>query len=192
MSILAKHRRIVVPATIALLSLGSLSALASTAAFSDAESPTSNTFSSGTIDLTTTPSSSVISFSTMAPGDSTVAPLTVRNNGSLETRYAVRSSATNTDGKGLGAALVTTIKTGVTCTPAGFGTGGTVLFSGYLSSVVMGDPAAGQQTGDRILAAAASENLCIKAELPLSASNTLQGAATTATIDFTAEQTKNN
>lgn len=192
MSFLSKHRRLALPAAIALMSLGGLSALASSATFSDNESPGSNAFSSGTVDLTTAPTSSVISFSTMAPGDMTVAPLTVANSGSLETRYAVRSSATNTDSKGLASALVTTIKTGVTCTAAGFDTGGTVLYSGTLGAVAIGDPAQGAQAGDRILAAAASESLCIRAQLPLSAPNTVQGASTSATFDFTAEQTRNN
>ena len=46
--------------------------------------------------------------------------------------------------------------------------------------------------GDRTLAGATSETLCFQASLPVGTSNTFQGAATTATFTFSAEQTSNN
>jgi hypothetical protein len=46
--------------------------------------------------------------------------------------------------------------------------------------------------GDRTLAAAAVETLCFRVSLPGATGNAFQGAATTATLTFDSEQTKNN
>ena len=45
---------------------------------------------------------------------------------------------------------------------------------------------------DRVLAAAGTEVLCFYVSLPIGAGNTLQGATTTTTFTFDAEQTANN
>ena len=50
----------------------------------------------------------------------------------------------------------------------------------------------GAQAGDRTLAGAASEVLCFQAALPSATTSTYQGATTTATFTFSAEQTQNN
>jgi hypothetical protein len=57
---------------------------------------------------------------------------------------------------------------------------------------LVGSPVSGADTGDRVLAAGASETLCLKVMLPFATDNTYQGATTTATFNFVAEQTKNN
>ena len=80
------------------------------------------------------------------------------------------------------------------CT-AGTFAGGTVLYgpaSIGAAAPVFGNPAQGAQAGDRALAAAANEQLCFVASLPLSTDNTFQGATTTVSFTFDAEQTKNN
>jgi len=154
------------------------------------------TFTTGTLTIGTTPASTLITFTAMAPGDQVSAPLTVQNTGSLDLRYAVSSSATNGDGKGLKDQLVLTIKSGVTtCSNAAWGADGTVLYTGDLdgtTGVLIGNPATGADPGDRDLLAGASEVLCFNVTLPLSTGTAFQAATSTATFTFDAEQTKNN
>jgi spore coat-associated protein N len=168
----------------------------SLALFTSATTATANTFSTGTVILTTTPASALITFAAMAPGDQVTAPVTVSNTGSLNFRYAISSAATNADAKGLKDQLVLTIKNNVTtCTNAAFGATGTVLYTGDLDSTagkLVGDNATGAQAGDRALAPAGSEVLCFNASLPLATGNAFQNATTTATFTFDAEQTANN
>src|SRR5712691_8284497 len=152
----------------------------------------SNTFTSGSVIITTDhPSTAIVSFSGMVPGDSVGAnALVVSNTGSVQLRYAVSSVATNTDALGLKDALTLTIKTIDVTTPGvpcdNFD--GTQLYSGDLDSTagkLVGDATQGAQSGDRTLAAAASETLCFKVTFPSSATGPA-GAATTATFTFSA------
>ncbi|MCH8235158.1 MAG: hypothetical protein IIC29_03425 [Chloroflexi bacterium] len=165
------------------------------AIFTDTESVSANTFTTGTLDIATTPTTAAITFSDMAPGDVVTSNLNISNDGSLELRYAMVSTTTEDV---LAAALDLTIKVGVTtCTTAGFGTDGTIIYGpldiGQVAGVnVIGDPAQGSQGGDRVLAGAADEDLCVQVSLPLATGNTSQGVTTTATFDFSAEQTANN
>ena len=72
---------------------------------------------------------------------------------------------------------------------------GTQLYTGDLDSTagkLFGDNTQGAQVGDRSLAVGASEILCFRVSLALSAPNSIQNAATTATFTFDAEQTANN
>ena len=187
-----------------LLTLGAVVVVAtigvgatSLALFTSTTSVAANTFSTGTVIIGTSPATALVTFATMAPGDSVTSPLTVSNTGTLDLRYAVASVATNTDLKGLKDQLVLTIKTGVTdCTsPAGFAADGTSIYTGDLDStagLIIGNSTTGQQAGDRTLAAGTNEVLCFNVLLPTSTDNTFQGSATTATFTFNAEQTKNN
>ena len=165
------------------------------ALFTDTASVPANTFTTGTVDISTNPATALVTFSDMAPGDQVTAPITVTNAGTLELRYAVTSTTTEDT---LAAQLDLTIKSGVTtCTDAGFGVDGAVIYAtGDLGSSVginlIGDPTSGADAGDRTLAAAANEALCFNVLLPLSTDNTYQGLTTTATFAFQAEQTKNN
>ena len=183
---------------IGLLAIGILSVgvrAATLALFTDSASVAANTFSAGTVDITTSPTSALITFSTMAPGDKVTNPITVTNAGTLQLRYAVTSTTSENT---LAAQIDLTIKTGVTtCTNAGFDTDGTVRYGpGDLGSTtgvnVIGDPTQGSQAGDRTLNASASEVLCFQASLPLATGNSFQGLTSTATFAFQAEQTANN
>lgn len=180
---------VVLAAFAGLLSLGVL------ALFTDTASVPSNTFTAGTVDISTSPASALVTFSTMAPGDQVTNPITVSNAGNLELRYAVTSTTTENT---MAAQLDLTIKSGVTtCTNAGFGVDGIVLYApadlGNTTPInVVGNPATGDQGSDRVLAAAGSEVLCFNVSLPLSTGNAFQGSTTTATFDFQAEQTANN
>ncbi len=165
------------------------------ALFTDTASVPSNTFSTGTVDISTSPTTALVTFSAMAPGDTVTAPLTVTNDGTMALRYALTNTTTEDV---LAAALDLTIKSGVTtCTDVGFSADGTVVYAtGDLGSTTgvdtIGDPTTGAQAGDRALAAAGSEILCFNVSLPLATGDTSQGLTSTATLAFAAEQTVNN
>jgi len=186
-------------ATLAVVIVGaSFVVFGSFAVFTDSQNVPSNTFSTGTLDISTNPTSALVTFSAMAPGDQVTNPITVTNGGTLQLRYAVTSTTTEDT---LAAQLDLTIKTGVTtCTNAGFDTDGTVIYGpsgpddlGSVAGInVIGDPAQGDDTGDRTLNAGTNEVLCFNVELPSSTGAGYQGLNTTATLAFQAEQTSSN
>ena len=187
-----------IAATIAVLAVtAGLLSLSVLALFTDTASVPANAFTTGTVDINTSPTTALVTFSNMAPGDEVVSPITVSNDGSLQLRYAVTSTTTENT---LAAQLDMTIKSGVTtCTTGGFDTDGTVLYgpddlgSTTPGDNVIGNPAQGDNPpGDRTLAASTSEVLCFKVSLPIATGNTFQNATTTATFDFQSEQTTNN
>jgi predicted ribosomally synthesized peptide with SipW-like signal peptide len=172
------------------LTLVSLGATASSLAlFTSQTTNTGNTFTAGTIVLGTSPATALLTASALMPGDTINGTLVVSNTGTGALRYAMTSSSTNADSKNLRDQITLDVKTlGTNC--ATFD--GTSLYSGSLNSSAFGNPAPGADTGDRALAAAASESLCFRATLPLATGNAYQGAATTTTFTFDAEQTANN
>ena len=168
------------------------------AAFTSVATNPGNAFTAATIGISTSPTSALVTFSGMIPGDSVTNPIVVTNApGSASLRYAVASSSTNADGKALKDQLALTIKTVDVTTP---GTpcdnfDGTQLYTGDVDSTagkLVGDNAQGAQAGDRTLAPSASETLCFRVNLPTGTANAYQNAATTATFTFDAEQTVNN
>jgi hypothetical protein len=165
------------------------------AIFTSTASVGANAFTAGSVNISTSPASALLTLSAMAPGDIVTSSLTVSNAGSLQLRYAIASTTTENT---LAAQLALTIKSGVTtCTTAGFAASGTVLYGpGVLGTTtgtnVVGDPTQGAQAGDRTLNASANEVLCFQASLPLATGNGFQGLTTTATLAFSAEQTANN
>lgn len=161
------------------------------AVWSDSATIGSNAFSTGSVDISTNPTSALVAYSDMAPGDAVTDDVVVSNGGSMELRYAISASISGSTT--LSDGLTLRIKSGVTtCTNGGFGTDGTTLYSGSLTAGAVGDAAQGSHTGDRTLAASASETLCFQVELPSNASNSLQSLSATATFTFSAEQTANN
>jgi spore coat-associated protein N len=178
--------------------LGSLSAFGALSIFTDTATITGNAFTAGSVDISTSTTTALITFSGMTPGDKVTEPLTVSNDGSLQLRYAVTSLATDADSLHLRTQLDLSIKVGVTtCTNAEFDTDGTVLYGpgdlgGDPAINVIGDPAEGDDSGDRTLDASDDEVLCFQVELPSTTGDAFQGATTTATFSFEAEQTTNN
>jgi hypothetical protein len=164
------------------------------AAYQSTGTSASNVFAAGTVDIASSPTSALLSFSDLVPGETVTAPLTVNNSGSLPLRYAMTSSVTNADGKAIGAQLTLTIKSGVAaCTNTSFGSSGTLLYGsaplgtiGFATSLI-GTPSS-FPNGGRTLNASAGETLCFQVGLPASTSTSYQGAATTATFAFTAQQ----
>lgn len=159
------------------------------AVFTDSETVTGNAFTTKTIDLGLSLTDSLLNLTTLLPGDKVTAPLTITNSGDGDLRYAMSSSstlATLTDG------MTGTVRSGVTtCSTAGFLATGSQVVTGTLSSLGFGSANQGADSGDRTLAAGASEVLCFQAELPLGALNALQGLSATVTFTFAAEQTSN-
>lgn len=181
----------------AMTAMLSLSALA---LFTDTDSVATNTFNTGSISLTTTPTATIWTAATAAlPGDKATGELTVTNAGSLSLRYAVTGA--NTDATLSGAMnLRIALKVGTCDFPYHLdnGTNTTLtddvqLYSGLLSTTaLMGLPAAGPDGGDRTLAAAGTDDLCFAVVLPDTATNTVNGLSNTTTFTFDSEQTANN
>ena len=158
-----------------------------------AQSPTptstvaSVTASAATPASSTKPASAATPASTSAP-----APAKPADLATTLTDAETAVTATNTDLKGLYAELDLTItEEGTDCSTFD----GDVLYGPapfLLSGNLIGDPAQGEDTGDRTLAASANEVLCFKVDLPSGAPNSVQGATTTAVFTFEAEQTSSN
>lgn len=186
-------------ATVAVLAaFAGLGAVGTLAVFTDQETNGLNEFTAGTIELTQSPSSALVTFSNMLPGDSVTSPLVLSNAaGSSALRYAISAAATNGDAIALKDTLVLQIKTIDVTEPEtpcnNFDGAG--LYAGDLDSTagkLVGDSTPGQHSGDRTLAATASETLCFRVSLPDTTGNSYKLATTTATFTFDAEQTKNN
>lgn len=181
-----KRRRGIVAllGAISILTIGAGSI--SLAQFTDSATSTW-AFSTGTIDVNTSPAV-LTAVTNMLPGDASTQALTVTNAGTGDLRYAISVAATNA----LGAQLQLTIKTqdgGGGC--AAF-TGTSVLAATTLNGAAVGSATQGANAGDRNLAAGVSEVLCFRVSLPLSTGNTFQGVSSAATFTFDAEQTANN
>ena len=173
---------------------GAIAVSATGALFTDSATAGSNSFASGTLDASTSPASAVFNVSGMAPGDVQYSTLTISNDGALELRYALASS---TDEDVLAAQLDLTVVVGASsCDASNIGSGTVLYGPADLGSTgetnLFGDSAPGSQSGDRTIAAAASEILCFKAELPSATGNSFQGLSSTATFTTYAEQTANN
>jgi len=193
---------------VALMAVGGLAALlgvASQAIWTDTDTVGGNNFATGSVSLTTSPTSAIWTAVTgAAPGDiSGTGSLTVTNNGTMELRYAVTGA--NTDAT-LAAGMNLRIglegpDAGTVCEFPYHNADGTTttltddtqLFAGALNTAALiGSNAQGAQAGDRTRAASASEVLCFAVVLPSTASNTLQSLSNTTTFTFDSEQTANN
>jgi spore coat-associated protein N len=196
-----ERRRMLRSAALLGMSLATVAILVTGAIFTDTQSVGANAFTTGTVDISTAPTTDLVSFTSppMAPGDSVVDGVTVSNSGTLQFRYSVKS--TTTGSAPLSAQLDMTVwdeaaeaDAGVVCATTA---PGTVLYGpadlGSAAGInIVGDPTQGGQLGDRTLAASASEVVCFKVLLPTATDNTYQGLTATATFAFAAEQTANN
>ena len=71
------------------------------ALFADTQTVDSNSFVTGTVDISTAPVSALLALNPMAPGDEVNNPITVNNAGNLELRYAIQRLTDNPDAKAL-------------------------------------------------------------------------------------------
>ncbi len=213
-----RRRHLATTVVILGLAAGGLTSLTTSAIFTDNEESSSSGITTGTVDISTTPTP--IEFAlppgNLAPGDAIYAPVTVTNSGTLALRYAVSYTVADTDtapgdevhvpdttetvGR-LSTVLDLSVYAGATCTSGGFTpTGATLLGSvdGPLNTAatfatLVGNGATGADTGDRELAMdSATETLCVRVEMPAEAGNQYQGTSSTITLRFDAEQTRNN
>jgi spore coat-associated protein N len=187
--------------SVALVALAT-GTMVSMALFTDTETD-DNTFTTGTIVLDATKIAALnLTTSALMPGDAISSPVTVENDGTAQLRYAVSQTSTNADAKDLRDSLLLVVRTEDTGGGA-FGTdgdycddaNGTVVRASAAigaSGNLVGDPAQGSNSGDRTLNSGASEVLCFYVSLNIAAPNTSQGASTTTTFTFAAEQTANN
>ncbi|WP_082575304.1 MULTISPECIES: TasA family protein [unclassified Nocardioides] len=173
----------------AALSLGVVLSVGATGTFAywtDSATVSGTTLTAGTIDLKTNGSDNVTGYTTlnlsaMVPGNSTAAVLTIANSGTAPLKYTASGTATNADGKDLRSALVVKV-TGdattsgttptVTCPGTAIAGSGTSLNGALLP------------TG-RLVAAGASEKVCVQVTLPAAAATALQGATTSVVLTFT-------
>lgn len=155
--------------------------------WTDAATVSGTTFSSGTVDLKVNNLDTVtgytsLTLTTMVPGNSVAGVLTIRNGGTAPLKYTALTTATDADGKNLrgslavkvtGAATVTGTSPTQTC-------GGTTLTG---SQSTLNGPLLSTA---RLLAAGASETVCVQVSLGAAASTTLQGATTNVVFTFNA------
>jgi len=193
-----RRRRRILGLVIGALAVVSLSAgQLSLALFTDQET-VAGTFSSGSVILDDVKIDALtLSTAGMVPGDTVTDDVVVENDGSVQLRYALSTSSTNADAKGLRNVLTLTVKeidATTPGTPCNDFDGVSVLAATVLgaSGAAFGDPAVGPQAGDRVLAAAGNETLCFRVTLPSGTGNAYQAATTTTTFTFDAEQTANN
>lgn len=168
---------------ISLLVIGVVTAATVTGAmalFTDQATNSGNAFTSGTVDIALTNGTPLpFTVSAMAPGDSVNGTLVVANSGTLQLRYAMTTTG---DGTSI-------LDEQLDCVIA---QGATTLYSGKLSSAVIGNPAQGAQAGDRTLGAATNETLTFTVSMPIGTNNSYQGTTCTVAFVFDAEQTTNN
>jgi predicted ribosomally synthesized peptide with SipW-like signal peptide len=168
----------------------------SLALFTDQET-VDGVFSTGTIDLNAAAIDALtLTTSAMMPGDTVTDDVVVQNDGTAQLRYSMSTASTNADTKNLRGVLTLTVKTVDVTTPGvpcdNFD-GTSVLAATVLgaNTAKFGDVTSGAQAGDRTLNAASSETLCFRVTLPSGTGNAYQGATTTTTFTFDAEQTAN-
>ncbi len=112
----------------------------------------------------------------MAPGDAVTGSLEMRNAGDLPLRYAITATST-------GGALADWLGWDLWPAPCEPGPGPDALLARGLRIGVTARPV----VADRTLAVGARETLCLRATLPISAPNDLQGATTTVDLAVVAE-----
>ena len=194
---------------IGLMAIGGLAAVlgtASQAIWTDTDDVDANDFATGSVSLTTSPTSAIwTAVSDAMPGDiSGTGSLTVTNDGTAELRYAVTGG--NVGDAELPAGMKLRIGEEGTTPGCEFpyhdaaGADTTLsddaqLFTGTLdTTVLIGSTVQGPDSGDRVLLGGVSDNevLCFAVVLPEAAANTLQGKTNVTTFTFDSEQTANN
>lgn len=149
-----------------------------------------NKFTAGSVTLGDTPTTALISFSNLVPGDVVTSPLTVQNTGNLTMEYTIASTVTNAT---LGAQLTLRIRSGVTtCTTAAFDSSGTNVYGSAGSPGPLGSSTNGASlslTSTAIqVGAGTNQSLCFQAALPSTTAVTFEGLSTTATFTFSGLQ----
>ncbi len=183
--------------TVALAAVG-VTSLVTGALFTDTEPVSASDFQTGTVDIVAAHSATqTLESLNMAPGDVAYGVVPVSNGGSLELRYAVEVTGINAQPEDLAGELQLDVYASVaSCDAAGVASAtpiGTLAAGVPITPItIVGNQAIGQDSGDRVLAAGASEDLCVSVGLPLVTDNTFQDTDAQVALTFLAEQTVNN
>ena len=175
-----------------------IGSIASSALFTDTESTTAATITSGTIAITAGGDyNSYFPTSSMMPGDDKYGIITIANgNGAARLSSTANWSVANALTTDLEIRMVSATSTS-TCTSS-------TDFSSPLNSVVkpasssatsfamFGSATAGDQTGDQTLAVNTTYYYCVNVKMPTSMPTAAQGDTSDLTFTFNAEQTANN
>ena len=168
------------------------------ALFTDSETNPSNSFSTGTVDLAINPTSAMFTVGNMAPGDVQYSGIQMTNSGTLQLRYAMTTTADGNSTLDEQLDLTMDVVTGAGADNIWYtaddvvGEANIYGPDGVLSAAAIGNPAQGNQAGDRTLNASGTERLRFKVTLPLSTPNSYKGTSCTVSFVFDAEQTANN
>jgi predicted ribosomally synthesized peptide with SipW-like signal peptide len=173
-----------------VLSLGLVVGVGATgtfAAWSDTATVQGTSITAGTIDLKLNGANdnvtgyTTMNISNMVPGNTTAGVITVKNNGTAPLKYYLDASAGGPNAlfsalqaKVTGDAATTGSSPSVVCPGAALASSSSTFGSGLLSAA-----------SPRLLAAGATENICIQATLPSNAASTLQGVTANITFTFT-------
>ena len=158
------------------------------ASFGDSEAFGVNELSSATVALGLGPTTVPISAPLMAPGDRSTSSIELRNDGTLPLRYAVQADRSGRS-LFLFEALVWEIwlsQSDERCVRSAVQP---LLFGGTIESeTVIGNPAVGQDDGDRVIEPEGVDLLCMSALLPIDATDRYQDAAVSVDFVILAEQ----
>ena len=184
----------------AILSLGMVVGLGATGTYAywtDQAQVSGTTITTGTIDLKASTNGgttyadnptdfTTMNVSTMVPGDTTAAVLTLKNSGTAPLNYTATSVGSNGDTK----SLATNLTVKVTLDTATSGSGRAVTCPGTAianSGTTVGLTATPLITSNPVqtLAAGSTQTVCIQVGLPSAAPSSLQGATTNLTFTFT-------
>lgn len=166
-----------------------LRARESQAAFGDSETVGANHLGAATIDIEVGERSTVLTATNMAPGDTAVGWLDLRNSGDLRLRYSIVTD--NTGDVLLGHLLWelwTATETCISPPPGAAVLIDRVRLRAGSGEAFLGSPAIGPDPGDRELEPGERERLCLAATLPSDTPNEVQATTVTQTVHVVAEQ----
>jgi spore coat-associated protein N len=181
----ARRRRLV--GTVAILGLAGvgLTTLVTSAIFTDNDDTGRTGIVTGTVDIEAGEDVAfVLPPGNLAPGDSIYSPVTVNNAGSLALTYGVQYSATSPDDKGLAQVLTMELFAvpAASCSADRIGASTPIGSANGLSGSTVD-----LTTASRGLIAGASEELCVRVNVP-DLDNRYQDSRADLTLTFNAEQ----
>ena len=179
----------------ALLSLGvalGIGSVGTFASWTDDVTVSGTTFTAGTLDLQVNNvdsyATTTLSMSAMVPGTTSAEVLTVKNNGTVPSKYTLTGGLTGTNATDYNTAaangLLLTVrlggaKSGSTCT------GGTALVTDQPLTSTTTTTILAKRPSTALTASGGNEVLCFQVKLSDTAPSTLQGKAATATFTAT-------
>ncbi len=195
---IARRRRLGATGAIVALAAIGITSLTTNALFTDTDTTSLSGFTTGSVDIATSENVTTITPDEgAAPGDEYFVPVSVENTGSLQLRYSIGFAHTDTNN--LGSVLFVTLHEAASSAACTAGTVGDVVAvrrtldaATTAGTSYVGSRTQGQQAGDRRLASGVSEVLCARFDLPLDTGNAFMDSSATVTLEFPAEQVKNN